>query len=881
MSKLRIFIEGLELDTLDSVTVPITRQFEELSDPTVICNDYSKTVTVPLSKNNNAIFGHCYNPDRLIVAGGEDTPLVGIYFDPYKKLECRLQWDDDVFFTGYAKMLKVTEKGYEVTINGELGKIFQELQKITFDKSKYEDEEYVAKYWIDGSKYVNAEINKELVYNCWNSTHDDNTLREVTDSDYDITDIIGFVPNNSYSDGFDYKNYEYVDYDDGNSLKTKSFADLFQSAGWGDDGAKTFEEASGVSADSVIGDGFLPAQFNEWRSCLQIPFIYWDMFWQIFAKKGKELTGYEWEFSDGWDRSNNKNYNGIGVTLLQRDAIDFESDAKVDNAFSMSINADDYSATAGGSAVISTTQTKGSEVDGYNVRFSIAPSFFIKLKGTNATNSVGFNYYQMASTYAYYYGGIIVNYRYTDSNGTTTFLRVGFCSSRTREGEKTLGNAMYWFKHWFTDCDAYVGVDNVTTPSSGVVYDFIFGTDETMYGNVTTKGSGGVVSIEVEYLFFSETSATASTKSSPFAYFDGSSVTSIHDFTTAATEVTISPSYYLTNFRSGDSFTLNDICRLDFSNILDYCKRFRINIVVDELEKKIKFSRSLFANSTIVDKTGKIDASTFDIAPITFESKYVDFGYKSVNTKLGVAYRNAIGLAYGAKRLTTAYNFDTRQNTLFEKTTETLLYSPSCLIYGFLMQKNPVVSFFCYSNNYLECRDSDGKTIDVSGAYFYPTKKKIDTYYTHLISDDSPSMALRDTYCYQTHMLYSLHTDYWTSPELVMADPLILPTIYYTCLWTLPKKNYTAQADYFSRLRGGIFESFWQTYLSERYNTQNKKVTTYVRLSPSDFINFDFSQFWKIGNQLYIVNKIYDYDITSDKYTKVDLITVQDINAYK
>ena len=127
MSKLRIFIEGKELDSLESVTVPITKQFEELSDPTMICNDYSKTVTVPLSKNNNDIFGHCYNPDRLIAAGDDDTPLVGIYFDPYKKLDCRLQWGDDVFFTGYAKMLKVTNKGYEVTINGELGKIFQEL----------------------------------------------------------------------------------------------------------------------------------------------------------------------------------------------------------------------------------------------------------------------------------------------------------------------------------------------------------------------------------------------------------------------------------------------------------------------------------------------------------------------------------------------------------------------------------------------------------------------------------------------------------------------------------------------------------------------------------------------------------------------------------
>ena len=87
MSKLRIFIEGRELDTLDSVTVPIVKQFEELSDPTVICNDYSKTVTVPLSKNNNEVFGHAYNPNKRIVESDGTIPLVGIYFDPFKKLD--------------------------------------------------------------------------------------------------------------------------------------------------------------------------------------------------------------------------------------------------------------------------------------------------------------------------------------------------------------------------------------------------------------------------------------------------------------------------------------------------------------------------------------------------------------------------------------------------------------------------------------------------------------------------------------------------------------------------------------------------------------------------------------------------------------------------
>ena len=89
MSLLKIIIEGKELELNESVTVPLTRTFEDLENPTLIKNTYSKTVKVPLTKKNNNIFGHIYNPDRL--TGKETTgSLTGVFFDPYKKLDMRL-----------------------------------------------------------------------------------------------------------------------------------------------------------------------------------------------------------------------------------------------------------------------------------------------------------------------------------------------------------------------------------------------------------------------------------------------------------------------------------------------------------------------------------------------------------------------------------------------------------------------------------------------------------------------------------------------------------------------------------------------------------------------------------------------------------------------
>ena len=77
-----------------------------------------------------------------------------------------------------------------------------------------------------------------------------------------------------------------------------------------------------------------------------------------------------------------------------------------------------------------------------------------------------------------------------------------------------------------------------------------------------------------------------------------------------------------------------------------------------------------------------------------------------------------------------------------------------------------------------------------------------------------------------------------------------------------------------------IYYNFWESYINERYNIQNKLITCYVTLTPEMWNKFDYSHFVIVDNQLCFVNKIYDYDITNNKTTKVDLITIQDVSGY-
>ena len=118
----RLFIENREIELDETVQFAITKQFEDLSNPTTIINDWSKTVSIPFTARNNAIFGHIYDPDKLIVEGNANQALTGIYFNPYKKLDMRLQWGDNVLMVGYAKMNDVKQtdgKGvYNITLFG-------------------------------------------------------------------------------------------------------------------------------------------------------------------------------------------------------------------------------------------------------------------------------------------------------------------------------------------------------------------------------------------------------------------------------------------------------------------------------------------------------------------------------------------------------------------------------------------------------------------------------------------------------------------------------------------------------------------------------------------------------------------------------------------
>lgn len=296
MNNIQLFIEGQEIELTSAVQFSLSLTYEDLNDPTAIINSYTKTVDIPFTERNNRIFGNIFEPNTMIAGGAEEgEPLIGIFFDPTRKLDMRLIWNGQPIMTGYAKLNTVTRSGkgfgsYNITLNGQLGKIFQELQKIVFDEAP---EGLDPAYVIDTQPFMfDRVINKQLVYDSWNlPSLPPLDLADATD----LTDILGFAPNNAFSDGFSYDmNFE-------PSLpadqKFRNLTDILN--------ISSPFTALGIPADQVIGDGLPPRAFKEYRSYLQRPFIFFNKLWQIFQQKAESLTDYTWDLDPDWFSSDN------------------------------------------------------------------------------------------------------------------------------------------------------------------------------------------------------------------------------------------------------------------------------------------------------------------------------------------------------------------------------------------------------------------------------------------------------------------------------------------------------------------------------------------------------------------------------------------------
>lgn len=921
MISLYIENEYIELD--NEVQFAITKTFEDLSNPTLIINDWSKTVAIPFTDKNNKTFGHIYNPDRLTVES--DIYTTGLYFNPLKKLNFRLEWDSAVIMTGYAKMLSVTQTNgtgrYNITLNGELGKVFQEMKKITFDNSTEEE-----KYLIKGGEYVDEFITKKLVYKSWVSTGQSRSDVQhkgswglnletgdemfVMNPKYKVTDIIGFSPNNAFTDNFDYKTFQIGE------NESTTFIDTLNE---GIEGFPTFEEITGISPNTLIPNGITPRGKGEFRSYLQLPWIYFNKLFQIFQLKAESVTGYKFELDNTWFNTNNPYWYDLVYMLKPFNAKDGGTNLNTYESIGHHNYADTSTSTtvyppniiedgaycvlyqnpsSSGfttklltpmSVTLTSDNVKAIETmplveDGMTIELSpndrvVTQAFQFNglvevYMGNNPLTQDTWKCFSFSDDAA-----LLVNIVYTGANGfvkkqqgaviredATTAMQNLAEASTTKSTISKFANRPNQNVNNIPRYTGAVWEFSLNFPEEALNYkdfgDYVTISFETFY----RFGADASLPFDIEIIGTDDGLATAPPWNENYYFATVLNFDSVLRVTTGI-------------FRSGSRFTLNDLWNYEYNildEILKYCKAYRISITVDDINKTIIFKpfTKYFENYTISNWSNKIDTSKeFTVTPVTFENKYVLFNYEDTEIKNLKLYKEKYGVNYGEYKLTTAYNFNEDTTNLFDKRKTGSLISPAILTWDAIFRNNMII-YTVPNENYIDNTQDDNKQVSTFGQYYFHNGLQNFTSENMpgvIITDDTQLMVDSQTYFYADTYTGS-HVMADTFPNLSLFNGTNIVT------YTTPSEIYTVGTDVTGL--NGIYNNFWEDYINERYNIQNKKITCYVKLSPLEYYNFNFNQFVQLGNQLCMVNKIYDYNLTNNEPTKIDLITIQDINAY-
>lgn len=908
---LKLYLENTLVELSEDFSCPITKTFEDLQNPTSIKNDFSKSIVIPHTQKNDSLFGHLYNPDRLTAAPTNNT-LKGIYFDPYKKIDFRIEWNDSVVMVGYLKVLSVDSKGYNCTLNGELGKIFQEMQKLTFDPFKYTGEDK-DKYWIDSSQYVNTKITKELVWDSWNSNgQTDLVLRKVDDPDYKVTDIIGFTPNNAFNSGFDYSSID-------RTTSIITLQDRLKQI-YGED---SFTQKFGVSISAVKDAS--PVELLQFRSYLQQPFIYTNKLFSIVKEKIEKITGYKITL-DPVLQNDSRYTESVMLLDIPEDRVEYINKYENETIRTGKL----FDATYGGqqgltfvydlvadqehtnittlntTPIVSLSETPllnivtgkysfpdGVDVLKFNAEFPIAISGYIEQDKVPVDDwEIDLRPFDLSGIGPC---AIECDIDFLDDENNSTYTLKGFIIPKTMDDETIqrlkdsgimdLTNNATRF-NTFIFKNGYVGNSTNCLSNNTIIFSEQLLRREVLGDSFSMKITIRAVGMfSTPFVRVGSSSLTGLNALTNFSIYNsvckwaqptGTTKPVIEYTTTRAQTFDVVKNYW----NSGVHFDLSllfDNTKNPFTVLLEYFKALNVYIKTDFVKKSIDIipKSKYFANYKTVQWGDKINkAQEYTIAPIAFSTKNTLFD-TTTTSEFTEKYKQLTSYSYGAKNIETRYNFNTTTSIIANLPT-IILYSPTISNLHNIIFAGSDSSYYYITRKLTIGNFSSGNKYKSQFGKFAFIKKEnfASNDGSYSITDSTNAQFAVNTFC---------HIDINTNSQERKPINTYLSLSHKTTdgksiYFAAPLENYTTDATLYNARY--LYNSNWKSYIEERYNSNNKLVTCYLDLTPTDFINFEFNKFLLIENQLYMVNKIYDYDINSNEPTKVDLITIQNIDGY-
>lgn len=929
-----LYIDGKKADLTTTVSVPMNYELEKLENPTIIKNNFSKTISLEATPNNNDIFSYYYDLTKV---------HTGIGFCANKRIPFELYRDNDLVETGYLQLNNIKYKGnkytYEITLYGGLGDF---LYNLAYDDDGNEKTLADLNYgYGENDENFEFRMNAETVVNAWNNINE-------TGLDTPLGETLNFIP--SY-------NGLYEDFDNDKVLINTNGQSIFKNSFTVDNTAYSTINGYGLAE---LNEEITEWEMRDLRCYKQRCALRLKKFIEAICNP-ENNGGYEVEL-DGRNFFNDQNsyYEDawIALPLLNPDTDEWETSPIPINTSSVTnfdiVHTGDYPENKEEISVYGETNDLVTEFGG-NANIDISCDFSLQLDASASevvmcqttgggrynglgvwleatvdgtvvgisdclvfTSEVGSklpsksdfgSYLHYPKTNFYYYDGSFKRADIRDSK-LTYFGRLYTIGTPFYEGE-TYGETGNTFRLTLKN------VPNYKNLKFSLRTGFWFNGNAAGWKNYFyLKNKDGAVYID-EFKVVNIEYPTANIE--------------INDKKPTLQNVNITKKLLLKNKITPSSL------------LLSYTKLFGLYFVKDAQRKKVKIltKNAFFENADIIDIDNKVDYSNeVKIEPLMFNKKWYNLKCPALETTLSKDYMaDYYEAEYGQKKINTNYNFNSEsedlysdnqyQNVitildsskyyknLFSKTNtsepaptfaintfsyklwksgdvedvgENVMYrknitSPNPISFGTLVGQDAFPKLCCYD------KDENKKSLnDLSVSLVFYSGKKYPTdiegnniYYT--ISDDIPLMGTIND---GTPMYLWSVSEYNKEGEHICYRINQLPQftryifeggkVHKSLDFGVPYETYF-NGDYPES--STLYNQFWQKFYQDQFSENTRKVTAYVRFEDIMLGNHSLSNFYYFNNCYWLLNKIVDYDLANpQRKVKCEFIKVNNTDNY-
>ena len=934
--EVRIYLENYQIDTDDNSIIAMTMCYSYLEDPTTVAGDYSKTIKIPGTVNNNKIFGQIWNLDRTVLYGDSNT---SVYFNPSKKTEAKIYIGPELFKTGYVQLNNIIKDKnvitYEITFYSELCNVLHNLldsslcnlnlpsnglrhniNAFNIDSINNSNNNlgnymkygltidgvydgFRADYWLtkdsngnlavaqmdnNGTKYDTAMILqayspkvRPMVYvqTLLNQIRDDYNKDSSTKLIYD--DDYFFNGANPYcvNSVMACKTY---DTDNAGTVQIGSNADNFN-ASFGPDGGRVRLMLKPGSSSYIDENGYL-----DLSSFTAIA----DLRFECMLRITGTLNQSQWQSATS---SYTNNYYGrrftSDITYIQPTIVLVDAETDADVTYLQSTN----------------TPWKSYDIPLYE-------------------------YYS-----DFYYPYIVSPIIYEQEANTPTFelaFRNAFITEVRNEyipnpntGQSAWVEVPEYNKMYINlNTKGYLELeddyhDSETYDNIGVTdfFPFVFSTYGTsnltkkykVYVEFTTRSNKlkcvnkGNTNTEIDitgWTVYGRCGIAENYENNNRTYifrnrqnfqaFNASLHPNCPVVSTSGNNCLFSGN---TGITSGSYVSFKDMVDSDVTQgdfLINFSKLFGLVYDTDSIAYdntiRLKTRNSYHKDYKIIDWTDKIDYSkSFKQTPLTFKTKYLSLAYNPMESYYEKKYLKTYDDAYGIQKIDTGFDFNDNTTQLINNQ----LFKQTVMVKGeALLNGGPVPAYFDKENNERSPIDAQYSLLfwnqDSSLNNYSPTIQIIDDvlemHDASIGGDEEPCWV--DTSRVSDYRSVKLHApSTLRSHEIQQSDDKKITQVFS---WDLgyPQSNYAKWSTSTYPSSATIYSNYWKSYIADLYDVNTRILKCYVYLSPTDITKFSFKNFVKIGDTLWHPNQVIDYNPLSKNPVQVELIKVNDISAY-